>query len=220
MRFPALAVMFLTCAFAADSWRPLYNGKDLDGWSVAGAGGKPAFTVEDGAIVTRPGNGMLWYTREKIGNTTLRVIFKMSTMEGNSGVFIRIPSEPPNEDFAIQHGIEVQIDDRDDDIHCTGVLYSMTKAVSRPTKPAGEWNTMDITLAGLRTIVKINGALVTDYDGVSPVPVRSHPWEPQRGPRPESGYIALQHHDDQAVFYFREISVKNQAHRGETEERR
>jgi hypothetical protein len=28
------------------------------------------------------------------------------------------------------------------------------------------------------------------------------------GPRPESGYIALQHHDDKAVIWFREISVR------------
>jgi len=203
-----LALLLLTPARAADTWKPLFDGKDLDGWAVAGGDGHPAFTVEDGAIRTRPGKGMLWYTREKVGNATLRVIYKMSAEEGNSGVFIRIPSQPPNEDFAIHHGIEVQIDDRDDDFHCTGVLYSMTRALSRPAKPAGEWNTMDITMAGSRTIVKINGALVTVYDGVSAVPSRSHPWEPERGPRPESGYIGIQHHDDQAIFYFREVSVR------------
>jgi hypothetical protein len=189
-------------------WRALFNGKDLDGWAVADARGKPAFTVEDGAIRTQPGNGLLWYAREKIGNATLRVVYRMSNPQGNSGIFIRIPEQPSNEAFAIHHGIEVQIDDRDDDWHLTGVLYSMTKALSRAFKPGGEWNTMDITLSGLRTIVKLNGALVTDYDGVSPVPPRAHDWEPQRGPRPESGYIALQHHDDKAVIYFREISVK------------
>lgn len=193
---------------APAGWRALFNGKNLDGWAVADARGKPAYTVEDGAIRTQPGDGLLWFTREKIGNATLRVVYRMSNSQGNSGIFIRIPDEPPNEAFAIHHGIEVQIDDRDDDWHSTGVLYSMTKALSRAFKPGGEWNTMDITLAGLRTIVKLNGALVTDYDGVSPVPHRAHEWEPQRGPRPESGYIALQHHDDQAVIYFREISVQ------------
>jgi hypothetical protein len=67
---------------------------------------------------------------------------------------------------------------------------------------------MDIVLRGLRTIVRINGVLVTDYDGTSPVPLRTFPWEPERGPRPEAGYIALQHHDDKAVIWFREISVR------------
>lgn len=203
-----VASLCLLPACAADPWRPLFDGRNLEGWAVADAGGKPAYTVEDGAIRTRPGNGVLWYTREKIGNATLRVVYKMSQPEGNSGIFIRIPAEPTDEWFCVHHGIEVQIDDRDNDWHSTGVLYSMTKAKARPSKSAGEWNTMDITLDGLRTIVKLNGVLVTDYDGVSPVPERQGAHEPERGPRPESGYIALQHHDDKAVIYFREISVQ------------
>ena len=208
MRLLLLTVCLATPGLAGEGWKLLFNGQNLDGWSVAGGSGSSAFVVEDGSIHTRPGSGMLWYTREKIGNATLRVIYKMSASDGNSGVFIRIPSEPSNERFAIHHGIEVQIDDGEDDWHCTGVLYSMTKALSRPAKPAGEWNTMDIRMEGARTIVKINGALVTDYDGISPVPGRTYPWEPARGQRPESGYIGLQHHDDRAAVYFREISVR------------
>ena len=38
-------------------------------------------------------------------------------------------------------------------------------------------------------------------------PARVGAWEPERGPRPESGYIGLQHHDDKAVLYFREITL-------------
>jgi hypothetical protein len=195
-------------ALAQGPWRPLFNGRDLSGWQIVDPGGRPGFTVEDGAIRTQPGRGMLWYTARNIGNSTIRVIYRMSASNGNSGVFIRIPGPPPDENFARNHGIEVQIDDRDDDWHCTGVLYSMTKALARPTKPAGEWNTMDIVLRGLRTIVRVNGVLVTDYDGTSPVRPRVFPWEPERGPRPEVGFIALQHHDDKAVIWFREISVR------------
>jgi hypothetical protein len=137
----------------------------------------------------------------------LKVVFKMSNDKGNSGVFIRIPFEPKSEGDAIHKGIEVQIDNRDDDWHCTGVLYSMTKAMARPQKPAGEWNTMEITLRGLRTIVKVNDVLVTDYDGTSKVPDKQKGYEPERGPRPESGYIGLQHHDSSSVISFKEISV-------------
>ena len=193
---------------AAGPWQPLFDGRDLAGWAIAGRRGGPDFVAENGAIHTAPGRGMLWYTRRKLANGTLRLVYRMSGPHGNSGVLIRIPAPPPDEDFAIHHGIEVQIDDRDDDWHCTGVLYSMTKALARPYKPAGEWSAMDITLRGLRTIVKLNGVLVTDYDGVGPVPERTHPWEPRRGPRPADGYIGLQHHDDRAVIYFREISFQ------------
>jgi hypothetical protein len=195
-------------AMAQGPWHPLFNGRDLEGWQIVDHGGRPAFTVEDGAIRTQPGRGMLWYTDRNIGNATIRVIYRMSAPSGNSGVFVRIPGPPPDENWARNRGIEVQIDDRDDDWHCTGVLYSMTKALARPTKPAGEWNTMDIVLRGLRTIVRVNGVLVTDYDGTSPVPSRAFPWEPARGPRPEVGFIGLQHHDDKAVIWFREINVR------------
>ena len=194
---------------AGGSTRQLFNGKNLDGWGFEGRDpGTKGFVVQDGRITTSPGGkGLLWYTREKIGNATLRVVYKMSNEKGNSGVFIRIPEPPKSESDAINKGIEVQIDNRDDDWHCTGVLYSMTKALARPYKPAGEWNTMEITLDGLRTIVKVNGVLVTDYDGVSPVPAKVKSYEPDRHPRPESGYIGLQHHDDAAVISFKEISV-------------
>ena len=198
----------LAGACAAQEWRPLFNGKNLEGWAVADAQGEPGFTVANGAIRTQPGHGMLWYTREKLGNGTLRVVYRMSNRKGNSGIFIRIPSEPASEGIAVHRGIEVQIDDNDNDWHRTGVLYSMTQAKAKPSKPAGQWNTMEITLEGLRTIVKLNGVMVTDYDGVSPVPARQHDYEPERGPRPEYGYIGLQRHDDRAVIDFREVSFK------------
>src|SRR5438876_9484391 len=204
-----LPLLFLAMtAFAADT-RQLFNGKSLDGWKFIGR--QPdamGFVVEDGILHTQPGKGMLWYTREKIGNTTLRVVYKMSNDKGNSGMFIRIPVEPAAESDAINKGIEVQIDNRDNDWHCTGVLYSMTKALARPYKPAGEWNTMEITMRGQRTIVKVNGVLVTDYDGVSPVPPKEKSYEPDRGPRPDMGYIGLQNHDNEAVISFKEISAK------------
>ena len=79
--------------------------------------------------------------------------------------------------------------------------------MARPYLPVGEWNTMLITLDGLRTIVKVNGVLVTDYDGVSPVPEKKLPYEPDRGPRPAEGYVGLQHHDNTAVISFKEISI-------------
>jgi hypothetical protein len=187
--------------------RNLFDGKDLDGWKYVGQPGKEdGFTVADHVIHTVPGKGILVYTKEKLGNGTIHVEYKMSTDTGNSGVFIRIPEMPKVEADAINHGIEVQIDNRDNEWHRTGVLYSMTKAKASPGKGAGEWNTMDIKLDGLRTVVTVNGVLVTDYDGTSPVPEKEKSYEPDRGPRPESGYIALQHHDDTSVITFRKIT--------------
>jgi hypothetical protein len=196
--------------------KQLFNGKDLTGWARiprhegAPADQTPGLKVENGMIVSVPGapEDDFWYTREKIGNATLRVVYKVSDPSANSGVFIRIPEAPKSEDDAINKGIEVQIGDTADEWHTTGVLYSMTQAKARPSKPAGEWNTLEITLKGLRTIVKLNGVLVTDYDGVSEVPPKKGKYEPDRGPRPETGYIAIQHHGGKATVWIREISLR------------
>ncbi|HLK67286.1 MAG TPA: DUF1080 domain-containing protein [Bryobacteraceae bacterium] len=171
-------------------WRPLFNGKDLDGWAVVGAQGKPAFTVEDGEIRTQSGDGLLCYTREKLGNVTLRVIYRMENSKGAGGILIRLPGPA-----SIPNAMEVRIDDRGDERHVTGVIDSSTQALSRAVKMEGEWNTMDITMQGSRTIVKLNGALVSDYDG-------------SRIAAPESGYIALRPPDDRAAVWIREISVR------------
>ncbi len=207
MRTLLSGVLVAAVCLGADAPRQLFNGKNLDGWEQIRNQGREVYTVEDGMLKSTGGKGMIWYSKEKIGTAKLKVVYKMSNDKGNSGVFIRIPEPPKSEGDAINKGIEVQIDNNDNDWHCTGVLYSMTKAKARPYKPAGEWNTMEIVINGPRTIVHVNGVLVTDYDGVSPVPPRVQPWEPQRGPRPDSGYIGIQGHDDRATFYFKEVSV-------------
>ncbi len=202
-----LAALAAVSCFAANQPRQLFNGRNLDGWDQIRNQGRDVYVVENGMLKSTGGKGMIAYAKEPIGKAKLRVVYKMSNEKGNSGVFIRIPQAPKTEADAIHKGIEVQIDNNDNEWHCTGVLYSMTKAKARPYKPAGEWNTMEITIDGPRTIVYVNGVLVTDYDGVSPVPERKQSYEPQRGPRPDSGYIGVQGHDDRAVFYFKEISV-------------
>jgi hypothetical protein len=217
MRTRAIATLLLACGstlFSAGR-QQLFNGKDLTGWARiprhegAPADEKPGFKVEKGLLVSLPDTPEddLWYTREKIGNATLRVIYKSSNKTANSGIFIRIPETPKSEDDAINRGIEVQIDDSGDEYHRTGVLYSMTQAKATPSKPPNEWNTLEITMKGPRTIVKLNNVLVTDYDGVAPVPPKKGRYEPERGPRPDTGYIAIQHHGGAATVWFKEISL-------------
>jgi hypothetical protein len=134
----ALLALAVAPALAAD--KQLFNGKDLTGWARmprhegAPANEKPGLVVRDGLLVSVPDapEDDLWYTVGKIGNATLRAVYKVSAPEANSGVFIRIPYGPKSEDDAINKGIEVQIQDTADDYHCTGVLYSMTKARARP----------------------------------------------------------------------------------------
>lgn len=150
--------------------------------------------------------GLLYYEGKKFGNAIIKVVYKGAD-KNNAGVFIRIPEKPAEAWMPVNKGFEVQIDDREDEFHKTGVLYSFTKAKASPGKP-GEWNTMEITLDGDRTIVHVNGVLVTDFKEGDPVPGKVKSYEPDRGPRPESGYIGLQNHGGDDVIIFKEISYK------------
>ncbi len=184
--------------------RRLFNGRDLTGWAMVGRG---AFRVEDGLLLTEGGMGLLWYTEETFGDTTLHVEYRVSRPEDNSGVFVRIADRPPDVWFPVHHGYEVQILATGDEWHRTGCIYSMTKAPAGVQRPPGEWNTMDITLAGPRITVVLNGTTVTEFDPAQPVPPRQYDYEPERGARPERGYIGLQNHDGDSVVAFREVSV-------------
>ena len=192
-------------------WKQLFNGKDLTGWNHVGPG---SMSVEDGLIRTHGGMGLLYWTGGKVGNCVIRVVYRMRDENDNSGVFIRIPIEPREEWMPVHYGYEVQIDNhpersQEDDYHVTGTLYSLTKPLAKPGKPGPEWNTMEITLDGPRTIVFVNGVKVTDYTEGQPVPPRKFEFEPQRGTRPNEGYFGLQNHSGNDVVFFKEIAIKS-----------
>jgi hypothetical protein len=67
---------------------------------------------------------------------------------------------------------------------------------------------MEITLDGPHTIVFVNGVKVTDYTEGQPVPERKFDFEPQRGTRPNDGYIGLQNHSDNDIVFFKEVALK------------
>jgi hypothetical protein len=200
------------CTGDPNHWQPIFNGKDLSGWKHVGPGD---MTVEEGLIHTHGGMGLLYWTGGPIENCVLRVVFKMRDENDNSGVFVRIPLEPREEWMPVHYGYEVQIDNHpersnppEDETHSTGMLYSLTKPLAMAGKPGPQWNTMEITLDGPRTIVVLNGVKVTDYKEGDPTPPRKFSFEPQRGPRPILGYIGLQNHSDNDIVFFREVAFK------------
>lgn len=206
---PWVAVLAATCAMTASAdsaskseWKPLFNGKNLEGWKHVGPG---EFVVENGVLKSVGGMGLLYYPGEKFGNAVVRVVYKVSG-DSNSGMFIRIPEQPTEPWMPVNKGYEVQIDDSEDDWHRTGVLYSFTKTLAQPK--TGEWNTMEITIEDERTIVTVNGTKVTDFKEGSPVPEKKAKYEPDRGKRAASGYVGLQNHSDKDIVYFKEVSVQ------------
>ena len=205
-----LSVAAVAAGAEEGGWKQLFNGKDLTGWKHVGPGG---MTVEDGLIKTHGGMGLLYWTAGEVGDCTIRVVFKMRDQNDNSGIFIRIPIEPREEWMPVHYGYEVQIDNEpeksnEDEYHYTGTLYSLTKPMAKAGKPGPEWNTLEITLDGPRTIVAVNGQMVTDYTEGQPVPERKFDFEPQRGPRPVKGWFGLQNHSDKDVVFFKEVAMK------------
>jgi hypothetical protein len=186
-------------------WQTLFDGTSKEGWEMIGPG---ELVLLDGELETRGGMGMLWYSREKFGNCQLRVVFKPTREDDNSGVFIRIPDRPVDPWYAVNKGYEVQIDNRGDNLHRMGCLYSLTQAKAVVNAPVGEWSTYLITLDGPRTIVALNGTVITDYTEGDPVPPKKLDYEPERGRRPDAGYIGLQNHGDPARVRFKEVSVR------------
>lgn len=218
-RWVAAGLLALAARLDAGDGRPLFNGRDLTDWAHVGKG---RVYVEDGLLKTEGGMGLLWYTKEKLGNCTLRVVYRTTTLDDNSGIFIRIPEPPKDPWQAVHTGYEIQILENfpahykksehqkahGDDWHTTGAIYSISAARSRPQRPPGEWNTLEIALQGPRTTVTLNGVVVNDFTEGQPVPPRQHDYEPIRGRRPDVGYIGIQNHHPPQTVHFKEITVR------------
>lgn len=199
-----IAVMSILPLTASADARQLFDGKELTHWKHVGSG---SFVVENGLLHPVGGVGLLWFDGGKFSNVVLHVVYKVGARTDNSGVFVRIPDPPEDPWMPVRKGLEIQINDAgESEYYRTGSIYTFSKTRSQPSK-VGEWNTMDITLDGPRTVVYINGTFVTEYTEGDPVPPKKYDWDPERGPRPDSGYLALQNHPHGKGVYFKEISV-------------
>ena len=199
---------FISCRHAAPEasgrWRTVLDAQHTNGWKMVGPG---ELKWEQGELVTYGGMGLLYYERESFGDCKIRVVFKLTGADDNSGVFIRIPQPPRDPWDAVNHGYEVQIHNGGDEWHRTGCLYSMTKAKNIVDAKVGDWSTMLITLRGPRTTVEVDGKIVTDFTEGQPVPEKKIWYEPDRGLRPARGYIGLQNHGGDVHVHFKEVSV-------------
>jgi hypothetical protein len=97
---------------AQNGWRPLFNGKDLDGWYACN--GTAPYTVEDGAIVGRTvvksPNSFLC-TKESFGDFILEYEVWVAT-NLNSGVQIRSIGDPAVKNGRV-HGLQIEVDPSD-----------------------------------------------------------------------------------------------------------
>ena len=169
----------------------------LDGWQHQGPGG---FTLDSttGVLRSHGGMGLLWYSAKQYGDFVLEVDFKCSDSTTNSGVFLRVPGEPADDEY-IYHSFEIQIDDSGEGIHHTGAVYDAQAPTVHAAVPPGGWNHYAITFRGGHITVDLNGTRVVDWDAEPRGKVRDF------APR---GYIGLQNHDDRSPVQFRNIWVR------------
>jgi hypothetical protein len=156
--------------------------------------GPGSFTVENGALVSHGGMGLLWYQRRRFGDFELEVDWKVRQPCANSGIFVRFADPPASPLDAVSAGYEVQIDDCDPDgpHQRTAAIYDVQPATRDASRPAGRWNRYRIRVVGQHYTVFLNGARVNDFDG-------------SRG---AVGYVGLQNHDPGSRVSFRRVRVR------------
>src|SRR5579859_7031837 len=148
-----------------DGFAALFNGRDLSGWKKFDSKEDP-WSVADGTIVCNGKGGGWLGTDRDYDNFILRLEFRLQA-GGNSGVYLRAPQTG----WISRVGMEVQIlDDADpryaklDFYQYCGSIYHVVPPMRRATRPAGEWNTMEIRADGRNIVVVLNSKKIIDAD--------------------------------------------------------
>ena len=121
----------------------LFNGKNMDGWHADKS--ENQWVVKDG-VLSSPKKGANLISNEKFDDFKLLVEFRYP--EGsNSGIYLRGRYE-----------LQIQDDIGQDPSNILfGGIYGFLTPNEMAAKPAGEWQTYEITLIGRRLTVVANG---------------------------------------------------------------
>ncbi len=141
----------------------LFNNKDLTGWKMVEQNKANGWSVIDGILINDPvqkeGTAPVGYgnirTEEEFEDFNLKLEVNVP-VHSNSGVYLR-------------GRYEIQVVDsyeRPLDSHNMGALYSRLTPVVNAEKPAGEWQTLDITLYDRHLTVILNGKTIIDNQPV------------------------------------------------------
>ena len=158
-------------------WVLLFNGKDFTGWRQCNETTMAKnWIVEDGTmkVITaegknpgQPSGGDIVYALKKFKNFELSVDWKASKM-ANSGIFYDVREVPGQPIYYAAPEVQIldNVDATDNKIasHLAGSLYDMIAADPKTVHPAGEWNTMAITVKNGKVIHVQNGVKVVEYE--------------------------------------------------------
>jgi len=129
----------------------LFNGKDVSGWLCQDPHHPMGWFVKDGILMNEGKNACNIYSKQKFNDFHLEVEFNVDP-QSNSGVYLR-------------GRYEIQILDgynRPLDVHSQGALYGFIVPPVKADKPAGQWQTFDITLIANHVTVIMNGTKIID----------------------------------------------------------
>jgi hypothetical protein len=202
----------LATAAEKDDFRPLFNGKDLDGWVVEGDKEfkdgdvkKPVWVVEDGLLRCQTLGrtyGFLRYAKQEFSDFVFRTEYRFyppanpKAARGNSGVGIRtVPYDPKRIDSrpsAAAYEVQLLDDaDRPPDKHSTASLYNYVAPTENAAKAAPAWNAIEIRCVGPQITIVLNGVKVLDVDQGK---------VPEIKDKPLKGYVCLQNHGSRIDF--------------------
>ncbi len=166
-------------------WRPIFNGKDLTGWTVRG---KAKWEVKDGVLIGTGGMGHIYYTAETFDNLEMRAMIRINK-DGNSGFYFRC-RPPENNPDGWPVGYECQVDNHDPRNY-TGAIYGKRNVKELITRDEA-WFSERVRAEGDHIQTWVNGMLQVDFhDGQF-----------------KEGYIACQGHDPSIVVEYRDIMVR------------
>jgi hypothetical protein len=124
----------------------LLNQNDLNGWAPMGS---PNQWVVSNGVLSSPRSGVNLRTSRAFGDFKLHIEFRYPK-ESNSGVYLRG-----------RHELQIEDDyGREPDSHRFSGIYGFVSPSEIAARPAGQWQTYDITLVGRMVTVVANGKMV------------------------------------------------------------
>lgn len=201
LQFNQGAVEFRNIKLQPLSLESIFNGKDLEGWTVF-PGEKSVYSVTDeGHINVKNGRGQL-ESHGQYADFALQLEVFSNGTQLNSGIFFRsIPGE-------FWNGYECQIhngyknNDRTQPVDCgTGGFYRRQNA-RKVVANDGEWFHITLIADGPHMTSFVNGYQVSDWTDT-----RAADANPRKGLRLEKGTLIIQGHDPTTDLSFRNLRI-------------
>ncbi len=193
---------------ADDGFKPLFNGVNLVGWDTTNGHGKD-WKAENGELVVTgrtTGYARNLHTARMYRDFELSLDFLLAE-GGNSGVHIRLNDDGTD-------ALEIQLLDDYAEKHANlkewqycGSLYAMAAPSQRVSKPAGEWQSMQVHLEGQHLTITLNGTQIVDTSLDLYIDGEEIPKARIEALKRESGYIGLQNYGDPVRF--RNVKIRD-----------